>query len=433
MSENKIVLGYDLQRDSIQISYMLPNSDIPKTFAFREDIEQYNLPMLLCKRNKVNQWTYGEEALENVRKKEGVLIENLLELAYQGEPVKVKDSIDSLKTFDYDPVELLGLFIKKSFSKMGFLLGGYSIEALMFTTPVLDQRMLHVLKKATQQLTLSNEKIFFQTRKESVFHYVVNQPKELRSYQVGVLDFSGENLVSYRVESNYKTQPIVTVIHEKSYPEIKKWDDKLSITQKDAYLERLDAKLLELSKRFVDGNIMTSVFLIGDAFLGEWYNQTLHFLCKSRRVFGGNNLYSKGAAYAAAFKLLPKEQEKQFVFLGEDKLKTNVGLMIQNGMDEEYMPLLDAGNSWYEEKASFDFMLMEGKEITFLITPMMNGARYEQTIEVDGFENRPSGTVRLHLDACMKSEKEMEIRITDCGFGEFYAKTTFEKILTLKI
>lgn len=429
MEEKRIVLGYDLNMEFAQISYLVLDKEKPETYAFREEGEKYNIPLYLCKRKGFNQWYYGDEALACYKAGEGILVEDVFGKALRGEQIVVTENYQEQS---YDPVQLLGLFIKKSFSKMGFFLGSYEIQALMFTVDELSERCLQVLSKAVESLHLDREQIYFQSHIESIYHYIIHQPKELWSYQVGVFDFIGNKLKSYRVEMNHKTKPIVTLIHPMVHEQIERKKDFPSIMEKDRYYEQLDIDLYRLLNKYVEGNIMTSIYLIGDGFSGDWYKQSLQFLCKGRRVFGGNNLYSKGACLAAGERIRPGENASQYVFLGKEKLKYNVGIKLLNGKDEEYEPILDAGVNWYEAKAELDFMLIEGNTIPIIITPMMGEVEEVYEFLVDGFENRPKGTVRLQLSAWMNSETEMVIRIKDEGFGDFFCtqgKVWEEKIV----
>ncbi len=65
-------------------------------------------------------------------------------------------------------------------------------------------------------------------------------------------------------------------------------------------------------------------------------------------------------------------------------------------------------------------MLLEGREIPLIITPMMGSGKKVVQIEVEGFELRKRGTVRLHMSVWMESEKTLMIRIRDDGFGDFF-------------
>lgn len=45
----------------------------------------YTIPLVLSKRQGVNQWFYGSEALRHAEEEEGILVEHLLKLAKDGE------------------------------------------------------------------------------------------------------------------------------------------------------------------------------------------------------------------------------------------------------------------------------------------------------------------------------------------------------------
>ena len=74
------------------------------------------MPLRLAKRKGVNQWFVGEEAISCVTSGDGIEITNLYEKVMRGDTIHVSDGVE---TRDYTSAELLGLFIKKSFDKLG--------------------------------------------------------------------------------------------------------------------------------------------------------------------------------------------------------------------------------------------------------------------------------------------------------------------------
>ena len=428
MEANQIVLGYELNHQFAQISYLTPDREQPETYAFREEGERFNVPLLLCKRKEVNQWCYGDEAKRCHDAGDGTLVQEILQKALDGENITITEETE---VYEYEARKLLTMFVKKSFGKMGFFLGNYQIKALVITVEKLDKKILEVLELVADSLQLDRERIFFQNYMESIYHYLIFQPKELRSYQVGVFDFGQEKLKSYRVEMNYKTKPVVTLIHPQVHGEIERILQ--SPEESPVYYEVLDQKLATLLKEFVGDGITSAIYLIGDGFTGDWYKESLNFICRGRKVFGGNNLYSKGAALAARERISSHKESASYVYLGEDKLKYNVGLRMLNGLDEDYVPILDAGVGWFEAKAELDFMLLEGSEIPFIITPMMGSGEKIIEVGVEGFELRKRGTVRLHMSVWMESEKTLILRIRDDGFGDFFPpeEEIWEKVIEL--
>ena len=56
-------------------------------------------------------------------------------------------------------------------------------------------------------------------------------------------------------------------------------------------------------------------FLLGEGFHGEWSQDSLRLLCHNRRVFKGNDLYSKGACFGMQDKLADKKQTEMIFSL----------------------------------------------------------------------------------------------------------------------
>ena len=51
------------------------------------------------------------------------------------------------------------------------------------------------------------EDISYQSHEESIFSYLVHQPRRLMGYETQVLDLTSEQLVTYRVEMTKKSRP----------------------------------------------------------------------------------------------------------------------------------------------------------------------------------------------------------------------------------
>ena len=88
----------------------------------------------------------------------------------------------------------------------------------------------------------------------------------------------------------------------------------------EAEKKRLDEIFLGIAEKKCGGKEVSCVYLIGDGYKDGWASRSLRYLCRGRRVFQGNNLYSKGACYGIREKI-GLEEKKEYVFLGLDKLK----------------------------------------------------------------------------------------------------------------
>ncbi len=411
-----VLVGYDLGEQYAQISYCLMGEGDVETAAPVVGTKQYNIPFVLCKRKGTNQWLYGKEALRSADEEDMFPVEGILALAREGKEIQLDGE-------SYDPVALLTLFIRRSLGIMSFIVPVEGIEAILFTVGQMDDRMVEVLLQAAANLNLKTSHIYFQSHTESLYSFMLYQPSELWAYQVAVCEHDGRFLKTYRMECNKRTTPIVTLIEEAGYetvvvPEEDEEDD----IKKDAF-RLADERFLGILEKLCEGRIVSSAYLLGDGFKEEWHKKSLQFLCRGRRVFQGNNLFSKGAVYSLLEKFDPCEAGQTHIFLGADKLKANVGMKVLRQGKESYYALLDAGESWYELHKSCEIFLSGEKEIPFVITPLNGKNAQTKIMSLAGAGQTGAPFTRYALEASMVSADKLRVTVTDLGLGEFFAST----------
>ena len=119
-------------------------------------------------------------------------------------------------------------------------------------------------------------------------------------------------------------------------------------------------------------------------------------------------------------RLAPSEAGKTHVFLGDDKLKFNIGMKILRQGEESYCALLDAGINWYEAKNSMEFYLLEGRAVEILITSLTGkGNRIARIVP----EELQEGITRLKISVEMRDDTHLMVELEDLGFGTFRAAT----------
>jgi len=409
------VLGYDLGEKVSQISYLASDADMPETLSVLAGSELYNIPTVLCKRSSVNQWFYGKEAVRHIADGDGYPVENLISAAKDGKPVVVGGT-------EYDPIALLTLFVKRSLTLLSMELSLDDVDSIMFTVRSLDHRMVQVLNAVTNALELKTQNIFYQSHEESFYNYMLYQPEELTHHTIIACDYDLEDLSVYEMTLNYKTSPVVATIDVSHHDELNLGKDGFP---KDAALfhktsERLDDKFLNIMEKICGEKVISTIFLLGDGFREKWTKRSLEYLCRTRRVFQGNNLFSKGASIAARERLKPSSNTGKFVFLGEDKLKANLGMKLLKCGTEVYVALLDAGVNWYEASQSLDIIMDPSGILNIEVTPLTGKQPRVVQLYLDGLEKRPNGTTRLRLSLTMSSVSEVNLKVTDLGFGELF-------------
>lgn len=395
----KVIIGYDLGNKYAQIScYVTGSEEEIRTLSSVAGSSVYTIPLALSKRQGVNQWFYGSEAIRYAGEEEGILVENLLKLARDGEPVQIDGA-------PIDPVALLTLFLKRSLGLLSQVTNTERIGALMITCEELDHRMLEVLTAATEGLHLKTDQICFQSHVESFYYYNLYQPEELWRHKTILCEYGDASIRTYCMECNRHTTPVVAYMEEREFP---------------FPVPESDEKMQEIAKKLCENQMISSVYLIGEAFSRDWMKESLRYLCKGRRVFQGNNLFSKGACYGMMERLTPGENGKNHVFLGRDKLKSNIGMKVLRQGEESYQALLDAGINWYEAKNTMEFYLLEGRAVEILITSLTGkGNRIARIVP----EELQEGIIRLRISVEMRDDIHLKVELEDLGFGTFRAAT----------
>ena len=395
----KVIVGYDLGNKYAQIScYVTGSEEEIRTLSSVAGSSVYTIPLALSKRQGVNQWFYGSEAIRYAGEEEGILVENLLKLARDGEPVQIDGA-------PIDPVALLTLFLKRSLGLLSQVTNTERIGALMITCEELDHRMLEVLTAATEGLHLKTDQICVQSHVESFYYYNLYQPEELWRHKTILCEYGDASIRTYCMECNRHTTPVVAYMEEREFP---------------FPVPESDEKMQEIAKKLCENQMISSVYLIGEAFSRDWMKESLRYLCKGRRVFQGNNLFSKGACYGMMERLTPGENGKNHVFLGKDKLKSNIGMKVLRQGEESYQALLDAGINWYEAKNTMEFYLLEGRAVEILITSLTGkGNRIARIVP----EELQEGIIRLRISVEMRDDTHLKVELEDLGFGTFRAAT----------
>ncbi len=420
LKRNKAVVGFDLGNDYAQISYCRADQSMPDTMSLVMGEEQYNIPTVLCRRrgnDTADMWSVGKEALKDASEKAGVLVEDLVLLAKNNVSVKLEDE-------DFAADALLAVFIRKTLAILSIYVKSEDIEAIAFTMRDMNAQLMEAVEKAVETAGLKNPRLYFLSHEDCFFQYMIHQPQEMWIHDVLLYDYRSDGIKSYLLQMNRKTNPVACFIETSMFPEMKPADlTQKTEAAKSAFYRQLDAELLEIAKEQCGVNNITSVFLLGDYFSREWCKEALRYLCRERRVFQGNNLFSKGACYGAREKVYASTLSASYVYLSDEKLRANIGITCDRGQEEIYFPILDAGTNWYDAKREFDVMLTKNNTFILNIAPVDGSKTRLAKISLEGLKVRGNKTNRVGLRFFMEDPQAVQIEITDKGFGEFFPST----------
>jgi hypothetical protein len=401
-----VVVGFDFGDSYSQISYCRYEQSMPETISLVMGEEQYNIPTVLCRKRSEDgtlDWSVGKEAIKNSSEGQGTLIENLAQIVKNNLTFKVDEE-------EFTSEELLEVFMKKMMGLLGGYTGGDDVAAVAFTTCELTSEFREKFNTAAAKVFKKNTKVYFMSQEDCFFQYMIHQPEEMWIQDVLLFDYRADGLKSFMLSMNRKTNPVACFIESNFYPQMKSAETK-------------DKMFLDILRKHCEDKVVTSIFLLGDGFSKQWCRESLKYMCRGRRVFQGNNLFSKGACYGARERTSQSTLSSSYVYLSDEKLRANVGMVCDKGQAEIYFPILNAGTSWFEANRSFDVMLVKGNNIVLNIVPIDGHISRTAKISLEGLRVRGNKTNRVGLKFYMDNPSAIWIEITDKGFGEFFPST----------
>ena len=419
--EKKYYAGFDLCDDYCQIAFgeIDRTGGLPlqiRTLTAGEAENDYNIPMLLYKKNGSENWSFGRQAAVNSREADGILVAHLFSAALADQAIEIEGA-------GYDARKLLSLFIRKCLRLLNDNIPLEQLGILLFTVPVMNKAAVQLMEYLKEELDLPSEILFYEEHDSSFYHYMLNQEEVLRSRDVLLCEYKGFDRIHIsRLTYNRHTTPVVGYVQNAEFGAFPADSEK----DMDIQFTRI------VQKELAAGNF-SAAYLIGDGFKGKWLHDALSLLCRNCRVFQGNNLYSKGAAVSARLRLYPDEITDRYFFLSESKLKSNIGLLAVKQGKETCEPLLDAGVYWYEAGCEKDFILEGTNEIRLVMMSITGGNASEYMIRLDELPVREDRVTRIRVNLSMRTVNHLDVRIRDMGFGEIYPASglRWEKGITL--
>ena len=134
----------------------------------------------------------------------------------------------------------------------------------------------------------------------------------------------------------------------------------------------------------------------------------------------GQNLYTKGACYAAMGEYARMNRVGDYLYAGPDMIEQNMGMeMIIRG-HQEFYPMISAGVSWYMARAECEFVLDDTSEV-ILYSKSMAGEELPHGAAAGLLPDRPNRCDEADiLDLSFIGKRKCRVRVTDLGLGNLY-------------
>ena len=394
---NSYYIGIDLNDSYAMVSFFQQNMKEPETVSTVAGSEEFQIPLVLARRKSIGKWYYGDEARRLSKSGEMVCIDQLLKRALNSEKIVIDDD-------SFMAEELLALFLKKVMELPSKLGNPSSFDRLVICVDRLTKENVSMFYGMAVRLGINSRQLTVIDRKESFYYFALNQDKSLWLHDVVMFMQEKESIFFYSLKRDLRTTPQVVSIDESISYTLDK-NDK-------------DKSFLDIINESFKNQIISTVFLVGDTFAEGWMKQSVALLCKGRRAFMGNNLFTKGACYAAATR--DKEAEWPFVYMGENEMKFNLSLKVHDKGELSFYNLISAGSNWFESKGQCEVIISGSYEVDFWKQlPKSREAKIE-TLRLTDMPPRPDRATRIRITATPVSDDRIDIEIKDLGFGEIF-------------
>ena len=423
MADTQLYLGLDLGPEYTQLSYYNADTREPESVYHEEAKDTYMLPNIMFysayhKRMGDNQndcykfidlsgWCVGARASAYRFEDKGTVVDGIYESTLKNENIEVEGR--GYKASDL-MVKMLVLHIKQFTDT----LGGFVIKRLTVTVADTDPRIIQAVRGLKTALRLSHDQFNIVSHLDSGLCYIFAQPEPLRNNSVGLFDFGRAGLDFYRIDMTRKYPLIVTTQHIN-------YHDKMNLRRFGRYHEDMDETFADIVKECTEQVFISSVFLTGLGFSENWMKQSATGLWQGRRVFVGQNIYTKGACYRSLGGVYTESLSRYFIDT-EQTVKTNIGI---NLMDEKntFWPIVYGGLEWFNTRGRVVVFLDDTRRIQIVYQDILTEEEYIETIEIYGLPARPPKTTKLSIEVEYYGADKGAIVIRDMGFGNLYPTT----------
>lgn len=404
--EGTLIVGIDFEEDFTQVSCMVNGALVPESEKIGTEKNRYRIPSVLYERPDTGEWLYGEEAYAYCDYSDGGYIGNLFTYARNNTTIEMQGKI-------YSAVSLFEKYLKRIIYAVKAKYPTEHIKQLAVTTKNPDKNVVNAITEALSRLDFGDDRVHVISTTDSFMYYAVNQQGDMWLNDVGLFDYDRRGLMFYSLSFGRKKKPVVVSAAITDYSEIIPPDMyETDRAGRAVYL------LEEISQKIFAEHIYSTIYVMGNGFEGDWADKTLRTWCLGRRVFKGQNLYCKGACYAAF--AYAQNRSDEYFFLKDDMIRGEIGMKVFIGEKEAEVTLAKEGAAYSEVNTSFDVILEDTDELAFVIRNSMKKDYVCAITSVDGIDKRERKTVRLNINLRFHDPERAIVTVRDAGFGELF-------------
>ena len=404
----KVIVGYDLCEDYSQISCYSYKMHEAIIINAQEGNGEGLIPTVLFYKTDTRQWLFGDDAYTGAQNSSGILVDNLLMRLKKDEEIDIYG-------VKYTAQAILEKFLRKTLTLVRDHFPTQPITKLVLTIRDSDADLIEKLYDTLALLGIGKDRAVIINHEDAYLYYALYQDRSLWMNDVGLFDFGLAGLKYYQIRINRWSKPMIASLEKHDYSNCLEADILKQKTSDAAYVFE------NIANTVLYKQIVTTLYFTGFGFEGGWADKVMKNLCIGRRVFYGQNLYTKGACYAA--KELSGDQKLQdILLLNDDMITCQLTLRVYKDGKYTEVLLLEAGELWHKAGKSYE-IIPEAAEIEVIQRDLMSRKLFFHKFDLEQLPIRTDRTSRLKIDCFCLDKHNAVIRVTDLGFGEFYTGT----------
>lgn len=417
----KLMVGLDLSDQTTQLSCCCAGKEgiVPIGRLLGRERE-YECPTVLSYHPQKKEWLFGTEAILEADKGNVLLFHHMIQQISQKQEVTAgKMTITG--------TDALTRFFVKLLSCLKEYYPNETILKLVVTVADKNDNLVHAIVEAMQQIGIDQDRLVIQPHRQSYMYYALSQKRELWMNDVGLFEFGREGMFYSQIHIDRRKVPYIVGVQQKDLTDTLNWD----MMEHDNSF-RMEYAFINLANTQLHKQMVTTIYVTGEGFEGEWANIALKQLCTGRRVFRGSNLFTKGACYAAR-EFAGQGTMDEFLFLDEEMIYSNISVRVYRDAKMQEVMLAKAGTPWKDIDVSID-VIPDGEEELQMTT--QNVIRHETKVHLlslEGFEERPNKMTRFTVRLRFADASHCIVTLKDNGFGEFCPSSNriWERYLSL--
>ena len=408
-----LIVGIDFAGEASQLSYFDRKAGEPRSVPEKAGSMDFEIPTILCRKADKEEFCIGSEAEYFIREQGGTEIPELFKLASSGEETVLVGG-------ESYPVPVL---VARYIQGLLGLLGSSDVvrhtRCLVLAVRELTPVLVRNLTDACEEAGFGRDDFLLLDYSQCFFYYAMTQRRENWNRNIGWYQFAGDEVTFRKLSVTSGAPPILIRLRQAGQRTL------------PAEPSLKDGAFTGFVKETLSSELYSCILITGEGFSREWAVRSAKVMCQQqRKVYYGNNLFAKGAC-AAGKERREDRNLKNYRFLSDSMILTNVGMDMRVGGAAAYVPLIEAGRNWYEYHVSFEMILDGEKELAFIVSGAGESQRCKAVMQLDGLPDRPDRTTRLKVEMNYSSRQACTVQVWDLGFGEMFpssGKTWREEI-----